>query len=123
MIVTTNRTNIRMEGNIMAGKLWANYSYILVFFGLALMASIYFILQMGGGVSYHSIEVQDGDTLWTIAEEYSSDSSMSTDEFIKWVGERNNLSTYTISAGDSLVLPVEKKLGINGDYQYVMNEE
>ena len=48
---------------------------------------------------------------------------MSTDEFIKWVGERNNLSTYTISAGDSLVLPVEKKLGINGDYQYVMNEE
>ncbi|MGX1264521.1 hypothetical protein RKD55_002325 [Rossellomorea marisflavi] len=107
----------------MAGRLWANYSYILVFFCMALVASIYFILQMEDGVSYHSIEVQEGDTLWTIADEYSHDSSMSTDEFIKWVGERNNLATYTISAGDSLVLPVEKKLGINGDYQYVMNEE
>lgn len=123
MMDVTNRTNIRMEGIIMAGKLWANYSYILVFFGLALVASIYFILQMKDGVSYHSIEVQEGDTLWTIADQYSSDSSMSTDEFIKWVGEQNNLATYTISAGDSLVLPVKKKLGINGDYQYVMNEE
>lgn len=48
-----------------------------------------------------------GETLWSIANEYKGE-SMSTGEFIYKIKKANNLETSSISAGDVLVIPVEK---------------
>lgn len=51
---------------------------------------------------YTSIEVQKGDTLWTIAEQYADDTDYAS--YIEEVKEMNQLTSDTIHAGEYLTV-------------------
>lgn len=52
---------------------------------------------------YTSIRIEQGDTLWEIAQEYKLDSE-STQDYIDEVIEMNGLSSEQITAGKSLMI-------------------
>ncbi len=54
------------------------------------------------------IEIEDGDTLWGIAEEYASVEFESYDTFIDEVKSINNLKGDRITSGGTLVIPIYK---------------
>jgi len=52
---------------------------------------------------YTSIRIEQGDTLWSIAQEYKLDSE-STRDYVDEVMEMNSLSSEQITAGKSLMI-------------------
>jgi len=52
---------------------------------------------------YTSIRIEQGDTLWSIAQEYKLDSE-STQNYVDEVMEMNSLSSEQITAGKSLMI-------------------
>lgn len=88
-------------------KFIQNHTYALILASFCLVFSI-IILSMNhsSSKSYMKITVSEGDSLWTIAERYSSDYSLSVHEFIKWVEQQNGITGDTIHPGDELIIPV-----------------
>ena len=54
---------------------------------------------------YESIQIHNGDTLWSLAKEYNT-SELSIDDYVKDIKELNNLSSDYINDGNYLVIPV-----------------
>ena len=57
---------------------------------------------------YTSIQIEDGDSLWSIAEKYAPPESGSYNNFIKEVKQINDLYDNNIEYGCSLVIPQYK---------------
>ena len=57
---------------------------------------------------YKSIELQEGDTLWGIAELYMDDNYNSIDEYISELKEINNLDSDEIHEGHYLMVAYNK---------------
>lgn len=53
---------------------------------------------------YTEIEIQSGDTLWSIAKTYSEHSGMEIREYIRTIKQMNGMITDQIAAGDSLTI-------------------
>jgi cell division protein YceG involved in septum cleavage len=53
---------------------------------------------------YTSIQVEKGDTLWTIADEYIDDYPVDKTDYIKEVRELNKLQNDVIHAGDYIIV-------------------
>ncbi len=53
---------------------------------------------------FKSIEIQPGDTLWDIAEEYITEDYKSVTEYVMVLKEMNSLSTDDIQAGQNLMI-------------------
>jgi len=58
---------------------------------------------------YVKIEVQDGDTLWELADRIKGGKPADKQKFIEWVADKNNLPTSVIKPGDVLILPLAKQ--------------
>ncbi len=54
---------------------------------------------------YTTIEVSDGDTLWSIAQQYGSD-KMDTRDFIAEICELNEIDAGSLQAGSTLMVPI-----------------
>lgn len=54
---------------------------------------------------FKSIEVQSGDTLWSIAEANKDEHYISTAQYIKEVKSMNSLSNNTITTGQHIMIP------------------
>ncbi len=54
---------------------------------------------------YTSIEINDGDTLWSIAEEHMTEEYSSVKAYIKEVQSLNHMSGTKIVCGTSIVIP------------------
>ena len=54
---------------------------------------------------YVSIRVENGDTLWTIADEYIDGFNIEKTEYIEEVCQINEISQNDIHAGDYIVVP------------------
>jgi cell division protein YceG involved in septum cleavage len=54
---------------------------------------------------YKSIQIQPGDTLWSISESYMSDEYSSVNDYIKEVKEINGFNGNTIYEGGYLIVP------------------
>lgn len=55
-------------------------------------------------VFYKNITIENGDSLWSIAEEYKSDICESTDEYVQYLKELNHLKSSRIYYGDKLII-------------------
>lgn len=53
---------------------------------------------------YTDIEVEKGDTLWSIAKTYNKNSGMGIREYIREVKQMNQMISDDINAGDSLTI-------------------
>ena len=53
---------------------------------------------------YKSICIEEGDTLWDIAEEYMDGMDMSHEEYIREICELNNICKDDIHAGDYIIV-------------------
>ncbi|WP_347550294.1 cell division suppressor protein YneA [Pseudalkalibacillus hwajinpoensis] len=56
---------------------------------------------------YTKVELEHGDTVLEIAEEYRTAHEMSNKKFVSWVEEANRINANRITAGDTLIIPVE----------------
>lgn len=54
---------------------------------------------------FKSVQIQTGDTLWSIADEYVSEEYASKEAYIKEVKEMNALTSNEIHSGNYLVIP------------------
>lgn len=52
-----------------------------------------------------SVQIESGDTLWSIAQEYITDEYRNINAYIKEIKDVNNLSSDTIHAGNYLIIP------------------
>jgi cell division protein YceG involved in septum cleavage len=94
-------------------KLWNQYSYAIILVALSLLTS--FILIVHNGVSGEDglmkITVNEGDSLWQLAEEFSDEHMLSAKEFVQWVEKHNEISGDRIYPGDELILPIALEKG------------
>jgi LysM repeat protein len=52
-----------------------------------------------------SVEVEKGDTLWSIASEYISDEYADMNEYIEEIRDSNNLASDEIHTGNFIIVP------------------
>lgn len=88
-------------------KIQKNLFYIIV---LLLSAFSIFSFLKKDRVSaqelkYKEIEVQRGDTLWSISKEYNK-SSLDIRKYIFLIEEKNNIQNSNIQTGDVLYIPI-----------------
>ena len=60
---------------------------------------------------YTNIEIKEGDTLWSIASQYSKNSGMSIQEYIREIKAMNHKGSDRINAGDSLAIVYFREAG------------
>ncbi|WP_227395452.1 cell division suppressor protein YneA [Jeotgalibacillus aurantiacus] len=91
--------------------LWKKYSFVILFFIVTLFFSLFLVFTTSADEqsSYKMVQIQEGDSLWKIAEEYAEGASMSEREFIDWVSGSNQLNSSYIYPGDELVIPLKKE--------------
>ncbi|SEP88259.1 LysM domain-containing protein [Lachnospiraceae bacterium RM5] len=58
---------------------------------------------------YTSIEIMPGDTLWSIANEYKPDDTISTNDYINDLKEINGITSDNITSGNYLTIYYLKK--------------
>ncbi|KOS62796.1 LysM peptidoglycan-binding domain-containing protein [Lysinibacillus agricola] len=78
--------------------------HITILLGACLLFAAYLFITDPGDVSYTEIEIEHGDSLWSLAEQYRG--KMKKDDWIKLVKAENELSNVNIIAGKPLVIPV-----------------
>ncbi|CDA97545.1 putative uncharacterized protein [Lachnospiraceae bacterium CAG:215] len=60
-----------------------------------------------GSTCYKSIEIEQGDTLWELAEEYMTDDYLSVQEYVQDLKRMNHLTDDTIISGQHLIVAYE----------------
>ena len=60
-----------------------------------------------GSICYKSIEIEQGDTLWELAEEYMTDDYLSVQEYVQDLKRMNHLTDDTIISGQHLIVAYE----------------
>lgn len=84
-------------------------NYVVLLFVFSLLFAVIAVNTMQEDPSeYISVQVKSGDTLWSIATDYSNESKLSTEKFIKWTQEQNEIANNQINAGQEIIIPVKK---------------
>ncbi|MBD8025339.1 LysM peptidoglycan-binding domain-containing protein [Ureibacillus sp. Re31] len=81
-------------------------SYIAVLFVAFFIMGAILLITDNGDITYEQIEVQHGDTLWTLAEQYRG--KMTKQEWIQKVKNENNLIGENIVAGHDITVLVNE---------------
>ncbi len=87
-------------------KIWEQNSYVIILIAISFIAVFALLHKFEKPNEFTSVTVQEGESLWEIAEKYSDNHSMSSSEFVSWVEKKNGLTGETIFPGDKLVIPV-----------------
>lgn len=91
-------------------KMNSKINYLLLIIALILIVSISGFTKVTSGstekktIYYKSIEVVEGDTLWSIAEEYSKTLDVSLKDYITELKKMNSLDSDTIRKGYFIVV-------------------
>jgi cell division protein YceG involved in septum cleavage len=88
-------------------KLWKNYSYGILLFAVCIIFS--FVAKANFNHSdgtYITVTIEDGQSLWQIAETLADEHNLTEAEFVSWVEEENGIDGQKIFPGDELVIPV-----------------
>lgn len=58
---------------------------------------------------YIEVEVQPGDSLWSIAAEWTPYSEYDTNAMVKWMMEHNQKWDTVVQSGDVILIPIEEE--------------
>lgn len=83
------------------------HTILLAVFVMIISVLFSYTLDKKDDKSYVSIEVNEGDTLWTIADRYK-ETDLTKVEFIGWIEEHNEIRADSIEAGKEIVIPVKR---------------
>ena len=83
---------------------------LLISLGILLGSSMNALASSKADVSsyykyYTSVKIEEGDTLWSMADEYIGNFNLSKAEYIKEICQINDISKNEIYAGDYIVIP------------------
>lgn len=87
-------------------KLWENYSYAMILLAVSLIFSFVAKAQLNNEDAYITVTIEEGQTLWKIAETFAGEHNLTENEFVSWVEKENGIVGETIFPGDELVIPV-----------------
>ena len=88
-------------------KIWDNYSYAIILIAVSFIFTFVFAGEIfSADEEYIMVTVNEGESLWKIAEELSDEHDFSKREFIAWVEKENSISDGRIYAGEQLVVPI-----------------
>lgn len=79
-------------------------NYIFVLLTVFFIIVMFILITDHGDTTYEKIEVEHGDTLWTLAEKYRG--NISHNDWIAKVKGENNLNNEKIIAGQKLTVPI-----------------
>ncbi|MBT2680129.1 cell division suppressor protein YneA [Bacillus sp. ISL-35] len=88
-------------------KLWENYSYALILLAVSLIFSLVAKAQLNNDDAYITVTIEEGQSLWEVAETYASEHHLSKNEFVSWVEKENAIVGEKVFPGDELVIPVK----------------
>lgn len=81
------------------------FTFIICISGSAFLVSAHGISGTENNYTYYrSIEIQPGDTLWSIAETYLPDNCSSIPEYIRMIKDINCLESDKIQSGQHLII-------------------
>ncbi|MBM4763873.1 LysM peptidoglycan-binding domain-containing protein [Bacillus sp. B15-48] len=89
-------------------KIWKSYSYTILLFATCFILMAIFANDLKAGNDFTTITVQEGESLWSIAEQFSDKHNLTKHEFIVWVERENGINANLIYAGEELVVPILK---------------
>ena len=87
-------------------KLWENYSYGIILLAVSLIFSFVAKAQLNDEEAYITVTIEEGQSLWEIAETFASEHNLTEKEFVSWVEKENGIIGETIFPGDELIIPV-----------------
>lgn len=79
-------------------------NYIVVLLTVFLIIVMVLLITDNGDTTYEKIEIEHGDTLWTLAEKYRG--NLSHGDWIAKVKGENNLKNEIILVGQKLSVPI-----------------
>jgi LysM repeat protein len=96
-------------------RIYKRYSYVMILVIISFSAALLFAdyVKDANSEGYVKITVEEGESLWTIANKYADKHGLSSDEFVSWVERTNGINGDTIFPGDELVIPVMEKSDAN----------
>lgn len=82
--------------------------HVIVFLGL--LGGIFFTLSnlASQEAQYIEVTIQEGDSLWSLSEEYNAKHHYSNWEFIQWVEKKNSVNAAAVFPGQKVIIPVNK---------------
>lgn len=78
---------------------------------VVLILSVFFSLSLEKDSTneYKTVLINEGDTLWSIANEYG-EHSLTKLEFIDWIEEHNQVQAERLQPGQTIVIPIKHEL-------------
>ena len=88
-------------------KLWDNYSYAIILLSVSLIFSLVAKAHLNNsGDAYITVTIEEGQSLWEIAETFANEHNLTETEFVSWVEKENGIVGEVIYPGDELRIPV-----------------
>ena len=87
-------------------KLWENYSYAMILLAVSLIFTMVAKAQLNNEEAYITVTIEEGQSLWKIAESFANEHNLSENEFVSWVEKKNGIVGEMVIPGDELVIPV-----------------
>lgn len=85
-------------------------NYIVLLFGVFVLLFTIYTWKTPDNLAYEQIQIEHGDTLWSLAEKYRG--QMSSEQWIEIVMVENDLKDATIVAGKPIVIPIPEPSNI-----------
>lgn len=105
------RTNIRNGGIYHMKLIFEKYFNTILLASVVLILSIFFSLSLekDSDNEYMSVRINEGDTLWSIANQYEN-YSFTKVEFINWIEKHNRVHADRLQPGQTIIIPIKREL-------------
>ncbi|PLR69851.1 LysM peptidoglycan-binding domain-containing protein [Metabacillus idriensis] len=87
-----------------------SFSYLLSFFIVVIVAvfALSYTGEKDSMENFVHVEINEGDSIWSIADQFKEHHNLSKAEFVEWVQEKNGMQTAIIKPGDTVFIPIDK---------------
>lgn len=91
--------------------IYEKYFNSIILAVVVLILSVFFSLSLDKDPAneYKTVLINEGDTLWSIADQYG-DHSLTNEEFIDWIEEHNHVQADRLQPGRTIVIPIKREL-------------